>query len=295
MASQASELKIQELYIAYFGRPADPDGLAFYADALDLGTTTIEDIAGSFDDSVEAQAIIVLSTDEYLAAVYLQAFGRAYDEAVDGTFWKDAINNAVTTKEAAMIEILNGAQATDVTSVENKVTVATTFTAAVSSGQITYTDSNDIAAAKDILSQVTFDTATIATGQAAVEAISTPVSETNSLVGSWQLTRADDPDDDITFTFNSDGTYTHWETGGSSVTDGPTLITDSDNPSGYQGTETGTYDWNELTGTLTVLEITSDNNGDWGLSDDAGGGTLQLDIVGSVLSIAAAGLTFEMV
>jgi len=336
---------------------------------------------------------------------------------VDGTFWKDAINNAVTTKESAMIEILNGAQAADVTSVNNKVTVATTFTAAVKAQQITYTDSSDIASAKNILSQVTSDPATIATGQAAVEAISTPVTEpeeaTSAIVGSWELNQTDpnidmtftfnadgsythwergpqkyagfsgtetgtytsndtagivtvgtvtsdtngdwglsdieggntfnfnvddngqlrlefpgenqaftfspaagggsttssivgtwglvitaetDPDDYITFTFNADGTYSHWETGGSSTTEGPMLVTDEDNPSGYQGTEAGTYTWDEATGTLTILEITSDSNGDWGLSDQAGGGTLQISIVGNTtFTIPMEDLTFTMV
>lgn len=290
MASQASELQIQELYIAYFGRPADPDGLAFYADALDLGTTTIADIAGSFDDSAEAQAIIVLSTDEYLAAVYLQAFGRAYDESVDGTFWKDAINNAATTKEAAMIEILNGAQAADVTSVENKVTVATTFTAAVSSGQITYTDASDITAAKDILSQVTSDAATIATGQAAVEAISTPVSETNSLVGTWSYSGPFTEDGltgtkDITLTFNEDGTYQHSEAAGGELAGGA--------GGGVPGSETGTYSWNESTGMLSVQTVTSDTNGTWGLSDLlANDESAELVITGDSMAFADETFTF---
>ena len=132
MATVASENNVQELYIAYFGRPADPAGLAFYADALDAGTTTIEDIATSFGNSTEAASIVALSTDDYLAAVYLQAFARAYDTAVDGTFWADAINSGATTKELAMIQILDGASAgADADSVANKVTVATTYTTAV--------------------------------------------------------------------------------------------------------------------------------------------------------------------
>ena len=169
MATVASENNVQELYIAYFGRPADPAGLAFYADALDAGTTTIEAIATSFGTSVEAASIVALSTDDYLAAVYLQAFGRAYDTAVDGTFWADAINSGATTKELAMIQILDGAQADDIAAVTNKVAVATTYTTAVDADGKTYA-SDDITAAKAVLSGVTSDDATVATGDTAAQA-----------------------------------------------------------------------------------------------------------------------------
>lgn len=171
MATVASENQVQELYIAYFGRPADPAGLAFYADALDAGTTTVADIATSFGTSEEAASIVALSTDDYLAAVYMQAFGRAYDNdpAVDGTFWADAINNGETTKELAMIQILDGAQGDDVAAVNNKVAVASTFTAGVESEEKDYA-SDDIDAAKAVITGVTSDDATVATGNAAADA-----------------------------------------------------------------------------------------------------------------------------
>ncbi len=169
MATVASENNVQELYIAYFGRPADPAGLAFYADALDAGTTTIEDIATSFGNSTEAASIVALSTDDYLAAVYLQAFARAYDTAVDGTFWADAINSGATTKELAMIQILDGASAgADADSVANKVTVATTYTTAVTADGKEYATA-DITAAKAVLSGVTSDAATVTTGNTAAQ------------------------------------------------------------------------------------------------------------------------------
>ncbi|OUS13750.1 hypothetical protein A9Q89_01895 [Gammaproteobacteria bacterium 53_120_T64] len=169
MATVASENAVQELYIAYFGRPADPAGVAFYAEALDAGTTTIEDIAASFGTSTEAAPIVALSTDDYLAAVYLQAFSRAYDTAVDGTFWADAINSGATTKESAMIQILNGAQANDALAVTNKVTVASTYTMGVITDGKSYT-TPDIAAAQAVLTPVTSDAATVTSGNTAAQA-----------------------------------------------------------------------------------------------------------------------------
>ncbi len=156
MATIVSETAVQELYISYFGRPADPAGLAFYADALDAGTATIGAIATSFSDSTEAQAIIALDTDAYLTAMYLQAFAR------------DAINTGATTKELAMVHILSGAQGDDSTAVENKVAVSTVFTNAVTTEGKTYSGA-DAAAAKAVLDAVTFDAATVDSGNTAAQ------------------------------------------------------------------------------------------------------------------------------
>jgi len=112
-----------------------------------------------------------------------------------------------------------------------------------------------------------------------------------AIVGTWQVNNASDP---IIFIFNADGSYSMAETGGSSTTDGFMLRTDSDNPTGYMGKETGTYQWDESTGKLSILTVTSDNNGAWGLSDDLGG-TLQVNIVNGVMSLPTEELTFSKV
>jgi len=209
MATVASENKVQELYIAYFGRPADPEGLAFYADALDAETTTIEAIATSFGASTEAAPIVALSTDDYLAAVYLQAFARAYDTAVDGTFWADAINSGATTKELAMIQILEGAQGDDALAVVNKVAVASTYTAAVETENKTY-GTDDIAAAQAVLSDVTSDSATVATGNTAAAAAVDDLDDAGDVVtppvegSTFVLT---DGRDNLTGTDNDDTFY----------------------------------------------------------------------------------------
>ena len=177
MATTASTTSVQELYIAYFGRPADATGLAFYADALDAGTTTVSAIATSFGSSTEAATIVALDTSAYVTAVYLQAFGRAYVSSTDGTFWTDAITAGTTTKELAMVEILNGATGTDATAVTNKVTVANVYTTAVTTGSKSYEGATAIAAAKAVLSAVTATASTATTGstaaQTAVNSLST--------------------------------------------------------------------------------------------------------------------------
>lgn len=175
MATTASETSVQELYISYFGRPADPAGLAFYAESLSVGATTINAIASSFSDSTEAQAVITLSTDAYLTAVYLQAFARAYDNSAgaDGTFWFDAIERGATTKELAMVQILSGAQGADITAVANKVAVSKAFTNAVTTEGKTYAGAVNAAAAKAVLDAVTSDAVTMTSGKMAAQAMVT--------------------------------------------------------------------------------------------------------------------------
>ena len=167
MAITASQTSVQQLYIAYFGRPADAAGLAFYADALDAETTTVAAIATSFGSSAEAATIVALDTSAYVSAVYLQAFGRAYSSATDGTFWTDAITAGTTTKELAMVQILNGASGTDATAVANKVAVADTYTTAVTTNGKAYSGATAAAAAKVVLDGVTAEAGTLTTGNAA--------------------------------------------------------------------------------------------------------------------------------
>jgi len=165
------EEQVQKLYISYFGRAADPDGLAFYADSLSLGDTTIEEIASSFAISDEAQVIASLSIADFLSAMYLQAFSRPYVPEVDGTFWEDNIVAGNVSKELAMVEILQGASGSDITAVSNKVTVATAFTEAVAAGSANYSGPDAAAAAKAVLDNVTFDTSTVTTALSEVDSV----------------------------------------------------------------------------------------------------------------------------
>ncbi|OUS14163.1 hypothetical protein A9Q89_01470 [Gammaproteobacteria bacterium 53_120_T64] len=216
MATTASDNNVQKLYIAYFGRAADPAGLAFYSDALANGTTTIEAIATSFATSAEAQPIIALSTGAFLTAMYQQAFARAYDPspAVDGTFWADAIDSGATTQSLAMVQILQGAQAggQDASAVANKVAVATTFTAAVATNGTVYAGTSAAAAAKAVLTPVTFDAATVTTGNTAAASVAASFPTDTSTAQTFTLSTGADTIPGLT------------GSNGSSSTDGNNII-----------------------------------------------------------------------
>ena len=166
MAAAASEKQVQELFIAYFGRPADAAGLAYYANALDSGTHKVDDIASGFAGSDEAAVVVALETERYVESVYKQAFGREYNPQIDGTFWVDSIDSGAYTKEIAMLSILNGASGSDATAVENKGKVAATYSAAQKSNKKDYSGSA-VDTAKAVLSAVTADTETLTAGTSA--------------------------------------------------------------------------------------------------------------------------------
>ena len=166
MASVTSERQVQELYIAYFGRPADASGLAYYANELDKGTKDVAEIALGFGGSAEAAPIVALDTDKYVEALYLQAFGRDYNAETDSTFWVDSIASGVYTKEMAMVEILNGASGNDATAVANKGRVAATFTTAQETNEKAY-DVDVLNAAKALMSGVTAEANTLTAGTSA--------------------------------------------------------------------------------------------------------------------------------
>ena len=166
MAVAASEKQVQELFIAYFGRPADAGGLAYYANALDSGTHMVDDIASGFAGSDEAALVVALETERYVESVYRQAFGREYNPQIDSTFWIDSIDSGEYTKEIAMLSILNGASGSDATAVENKGKVAATYSAAQKSNKKDYSGSA-VDTAKAVLSAVTADTETLTAGTSA--------------------------------------------------------------------------------------------------------------------------------
>ncbi len=169
--SSASETLLQELYIAWYGRPADPEGLSFYGNALDNGSTTINDIAFEFANSSEGQIFINLGTNAFLSAVYLQSFSRGYDNAVgaDGTFWYDAIESGATTKELAMVQILQGAGGSDYTALSNKVIVAKTYTEAVTNDNKIYSGNIAALEASFVIDRVTSDSSTVSPGNTAAQ------------------------------------------------------------------------------------------------------------------------------
>lgn len=142
MATQAELNQAQLLYVAYYGRPADPAGLEFWAEQI--AQVGVAGIAADFGNSAEFEAEFGdLGSVALINNLYQQLFGR--DAETEGLqYWLDVLAEGTPLASIAL-EIANGAQGGDATGLQNKVTLANQFTALVASGDVSY-DGADAAA-----------------------------------------------------------------------------------------------------------------------------------------------------
>ena len=152
VAAADYQQSVQQLYVAYFGRPADAGGLAsFEAQLASAGAPTdvqkltgayasnqaIHSLVDSFAVSDESKALYSGDTRAFVTAIYANVLNRAPD-APGLAFWIDAIDNKGLNRANASLAILAGALVnttaqgqTDARVINNKVTIATSFTVAV--------------------------------------------------------------------------------------------------------------------------------------------------------------------
>lgn len=142
MATQAELNQAQLLYVAYYGRPADPAGLEFWAEQI--AQVGVAGIAADFGNSAEFEAEFGdLGSVALINNLYQQLFGR--DAEAEGLqYWLDVLADGAPLASIAL-EIAGGAQGGDATGLQNKVTLANQFTAAVAAGDVAY-DGADAAA-----------------------------------------------------------------------------------------------------------------------------------------------------
>ena len=135
---------VQQLYIAYFGRPADGAGLLYFESLLKGANApvTLPAIASAYNDNAALRAIVDVfsgsqesrdlyygDTSYFIKSVYLNLFNRTPDPAGEA-FWISKITNGQLSRAAAALTIMSSAQGSDVDIVRNKVLVAAKFTTA---------------------------------------------------------------------------------------------------------------------------------------------------------------------
>ena len=173
---------VQELYVAYFGRPADPNGLVNFENALlATGVTpTIEGInsayatnagvaalVNSFGTSAESQRLYGNGdATSFVTAVFQNVLGR--QPLSSGlSFWVDSINSGSVSRGDAALQIMEGALTNNTAQgvidgqlIENRLAVAAYFTSqvAVPSAVGSYSGSSAANAARSMLADVTSTT-----------------------------------------------------------------------------------------------------------------------------------------
>ncbi|MGF6958245.1 DUF4214 domain-containing protein [Paraburkholderia youngii] len=153
MAAAQYYEEVQQAYLAYYGRPADPAGQEYWAMRLDNAGGNLSSIINAFGTSTESTALYGGSNiAAQITAIYQTLFGRAPD-AEGLNFYQHGINSGEFTLASVALNIYYGATGTDKAQLDAKQAYADAFTNALSasvSAQIAYsgtTASNNARAA----------------------------------------------------------------------------------------------------------------------------------------------------
>ena len=119
--------QVQELYVAYFGRPADVTGLDYWTGVAATQDGLAETVK-AFAASAEYQAIVAgMDNRAVVDTVYEHLFGRHAEQAgVD--YWAGMLDRQVITVSDVVTSIAGGAQGLDGIVFQAKVDTSKIFT-----------------------------------------------------------------------------------------------------------------------------------------------------------------------
>ena len=146
---------VQTLYIAYFGRPADPSGLANFGAALQTANApnnlhqlaeayttnpAVKNLIDSFGNSPESQNLYGSGdTVAFVTAIFQNVLGRV-PQSNGLSFWVEAIDSGSLSRGDAALSIMDGALGNitaqgvlDGQLITNRLAVADDFTAEITS------------------------------------------------------------------------------------------------------------------------------------------------------------------
>lgn len=170
-----TEQSIQQLYLAYFNRPADAAGLAYWENAVTNQGVTLATVSADFAAQPEYKATYAnMSNDQIINTIYHNLFNRSPD-AGGLTYWSGhltagdlSINNIVNAIAASALQ--DPAQGPDSIAVESKVNASVAFTQYLNTdvnARIAYSTGQDNALASTYLQGVT-DATSLAAAEAAL-------------------------------------------------------------------------------------------------------------------------------
>lgn len=126
MATQQSLAHVQELYIAYYGRPAEEAGLEYWADRADEeGIDAIINAFGTSDEYTELAE--GKNSSQLVNSIYQQAFGRDAEQAgLD--YYTGLLENGEASLAEIAVTISGGAQNEDAAIFDARVDAANGYT-----------------------------------------------------------------------------------------------------------------------------------------------------------------------
>jgi S-layer protein len=171
MAAFTQEL--QQLYVAYFNRPADPSGLEYWDAAVTAAGGDLAAVSVAFAGSAEYKAAYNgLTSDQIVAKVYMNLFGREVEPA-GLAYWSLPLAQGKITVDYIVTQIAGGAQGSDLVAYNSKVIAAVTFTDSINttSERLSYSGANALVIGKAYIASVNdADTLAAAITPAALQA-----------------------------------------------------------------------------------------------------------------------------
>jgi hypothetical protein len=185
MAFDVSALTPKEqvslIYIGYYDRAPDPAGLNFWVNDLEefldgaadgVPGTSLQDIATDFSTQAETRDVYdffdpgsTVSAGNFLTEVYVNLFGRLPD-AGGLAFWTGVLQAGDLPVGEVILEIIGGAQGSDIAVLENKLTVAVDWHDTALDNGVFIPGPADAASAASVLDGVTDDPTTVTAAQA---------------------------------------------------------------------------------------------------------------------------------
>jgi len=178
MAYTAHFDTVQKLYIAYYQRPADPAGLRYWSQIIEVSNGDAATVVDEFINSDESKdlygTVDATTITTVVKAIYAALFNRTLADTDGGLkFYVDGFNAGTYTAGGIALDILSGAKGVDAVAMQNKLHVANLFTEVVDgrdltnpafggggNTDVTY-DSKDATAARAILKTVDADPSTL--------------------------------------------------------------------------------------------------------------------------------------
>ncbi|NEX17210.1 MAG: hypothetical protein C1943_11395 [Halochromatium sp.] len=190
-AFSPTEDLVQQAYLAYYGRPGDPAGLAYWSQQLDAAGGSLDAIIQAFGDSREfRERYGALSNEALVDGLYQQLLGRPAEPA-GLAFYVDRLGSGEATLQTIALDVIFGAANEDALTVENRLEVSRHY---ISRLEQRFGPEADVPA-ETLKGLVTPVTSAAATVIPALQAVDQLIAAMPSYQHSFQVTKAVDTAD----------------------------------------------------------------------------------------------------
>lgn len=165
----------QQVYVGFYGRPADPEGLQYWAGRIDTAGGRIGPLLDAFASSPEAEAYVFenpetgehYSSEALVNNIYKNLFERKAEHA-GLEFYTDHLIRGEFTLQRIVKNVIDGARGNDILTVGNKLDVAAHFTDYMAEAA---DSSADIQEGRDILDGVDHNISSVTAAKNQTESV----------------------------------------------------------------------------------------------------------------------------